>query len=450
MSTEGLLNAGEEEVRPSAVKREAIALLSEWSKTRPNRCFSAQMIGAHGGGLIDLTNKYGANDEIDEQYSTGEFSLWRGYRESKVPKVEIEDTSSPEMKKEAMERLTAFHQMIPVGMSLWLILYFAVALRYLTVDCATNMSNITSKRMLMVTFVPAVVILLYSINHFTVLASRTKFEDRPLVRYISHTATFDNYYLLVFMSVTDVYGKLTRAMFVATICACGRAMHINELFAKWCLATKGVGGNLVVLNGYTDFGWLTLFAFVIGTMVFQTYKFFRSRKVINEALAGVEKRNPDESMGINSCLDDHGALADWALLKPLAAIFFITALPAEFEDNNDCERLWDTLKTKSLTNFVNIASDTLAQLWLMSWYFCLMYENLNFEGRVQMFFSMGATILVTLKAALEMIALRFRLTTLYGVIICLCLVPPVLYVCGGILCDSHQYVILEMSCVELV
>merc|ERR1712232_36682 len=154
-----------------------------------------------------------------------------------------------------------------------------------------------------------------------------------------------------------------------------------------------------------------------------------------------------ENMGVNSVIDDFGAVADWAMLKPVGQVLSLVSTPLTLDDKNDCERLWDRTRTKAMVTAANLFPDSILQVILMANYFTVVFSGTTPLRKAELVGSMLCTSAVAAKTALDLILINTRLTTWLGFGILLLLLFPFIRIILAFACTDHMFAFTTMSCV---
>jgi len=295
----------------------------------------------------------------------------------------------------------------------------------------------------------AAAILVWQTEVLTKRLSRATLEGRPLVRMIASGTGLSSYYATTMFAVLDLSGKFTRAMFV------GHALHcsasIDDRFAD--SFAKSPMAFLEPIIRSVGFGGLSLISFVVGPILIQgsfmlfnlrvVRRYFRRMRTERVGVQGM-------SMGITPCLDELSALADWAVLKPIAQVIGVASIPNVLEDTNDAGRMWDRTVVTCLTTVVNLVPDNVFQVCMMARFFALTFDTTDDFAKAKLLFSMFCSIASALKIAAEMIACDLRLTVSVGVLLILFFVEPIVRTLAAFGCeDSHIFSITAMSCTDV-
>lgn len=390
------------------------------------------------GKVEQLMKEYGQDREKDEQLIEYEFSFCEGLHMTNNPKIEIEDAKSAEDKRKAVEHLERFEAIVPAGMVMWFLVVLAAIINCAAVNCRS--ADPVAKLVIALCLVaPGAVWMIYWIARITGVQTLTVFEGVPFVRFIHTGCTLSSYRLQTILALSDWYGQITRRMFVGEMIRCSFEEEGEGLFAdRFELST----GRTPVAFG------VAMLIFFLIPMVMQTVRMLRSRCHLQSKLAEMEESREGDSMGIFLCLDDYGAMADWAFLRPPAEIFFVAATPLVLEDENDAERIWDLFRTRAYTTVSNLIPDAILQLWLMSIYFSMLFDQNDVLSNLMMALSLVATWASTLIAGVTLIKENFRLTFYSGVLICVTVSPPVIYVFGAFACPQGQFFSISMQCLS--
>jgi len=294
----------------------------------------------------------------------------------------------------------------------------------------------------------AVVVLLYYIEIMTSLLSKTSVEGRPLVRMIASGKFLDNYHILVGFALLDLAGKLTRAEFV------GRALHCSSSFDTRLYESveRSPVAFLAQVVHFFGFGGVSLLSMIIGPVVIQGSFMLFSFAEVRQGLQAARNDRMGVSglsMGVNMLLDDYGALADWALLKPAAKVFSLAAVPLHIEDISDATRLWERLRVEATKTAVNLIPDNVFQVCLMARFFAFKFDQTSNLAKAQLIFSMFCSTGSAMKSALDLMSKGIRFTLAIGVCIVVLFVDPFARIVAAFECESHIFSLTAWSCTDV-
>jgi len=411
------------------------------------------------GTVQDVMERYGENDDQDKECMKYEYSLWSGCclcsgsYESEDPKVEIEDTCKEDRviegavqdKHRALQRLKEFMPMLAGSAALWFFILLAFILNLATVECDES-SSLGEGLIPIFLLLPGMVWLVFAISRLLTLQSKTSFEGVPLVRLIINGSCFESPRLQTILSVSDLYGKMTRAMFIGRVVSCCNkpfrgSASLNSRFDGWAASEKPD------ISSAGDLHIVALCFFLI-PLLLQMLRMLRSVCQIRWKIVDLEQKGEDCSLGIQGCIDDYGAVADWALLKPCALIFFYAAVPLSLEDKNDAARVWDLFRTRAIVTAANLIPDSIVQLWLMTIYFSITADGIDFYPKLQLSLSMTITSLLSIHAGYGMIQENFTMTVVLGTLICVAGFLPLVWIFGTFACAGDEFFSLGFQCIS--
>lgn len=408
--------------------------------------------------MIKLMREYRPDEEKDSYYINKEWSILKGLYDSSDEKVEIEDIKHREDKWRALAQLDKFCRMVPEGLLLWIGTYVSGFTIGFHVDCSTGQMpeewGFLARHATYCVLIPATIYLLWQINTMTNLMSKTTFEGKPFVRFIHSANGANNYYVQIFFAAMTLSSMVTRAVFAGRVMQCGRNedTHYDRTFTESYVGTSSE--FLIPIVKPLGFGGMAAISVFGGAFLIQGGLFLSSLTLIWRKVGAIQndliEEVPEEpGLDINQYLQTYAALADWAILKPCSFVFFCSALPLQLDDKEDYYRCWRACKMKAITIIVNLIPDSFLMTWLMANYYVLAFDTQSLMANVTMMFSMVCTIAVCFNTAHSLIQQDFTFTAVYGVLIVLLFIDPIIRIVGVWVCHhhgSHQFIIFDWKC----
>jgi len=411
-----------------------------------------------------MVEKYGERDD-DAQYENQEYSLLRYphlheveiedtesaetqevARQRCTEKVEIEDTTSAEMQEVAQQRLDAlFRPLLPTGLLLWTVIVASGVGFGLNSHCSRGAGSTAY-----VVLALCGIFQVWSIERLTRIASRTTFEERPLVRMMCQLSGLDCYPMQVGWALLDLSGKFTRALFVGQAVHCSKELGVDEKLVA-AFRTSALS-FLVPIIDRMGLGGLAVASFTSGPLLFQGLCMLHSWKTFYAKRK--EVRNPEISMGMSKVMDDYAAVADWAMLNPLAKVFNLAAIPLQLEDDDDVYRMWDRMRTMAITNFSNLLPDNIFQMWLMVRWISYTFKGNIWDdhgqllGAVRLNFAICTSWATAMYAAWTLLKMNCRLTVMIAFVIFTLGLDPLIRSVTFFVCDSHVFNLSTFHCVS--
>jgi len=288
------------------------------------------------------------------------------------------------------------------------------------------------------------VLYVHQLNGATQMMSDTTFEGRFFCGIMHKMSGFDNYRVLSAMSVLDLGGSLTRALFVT------HALHVSmdledkfsEHTGQWLL-----GGHWVNVVG---FGGVAVFWFGIGLLLQFAYLMYSFRVVRHDLTAAKKRSGSRSNMQINTCMDDLGAMAEWAKLKPVAQTFALASLPMSYDDLNDVYRVWDGMRTTVLRNMVKLYTDTVVSLFLQTLLFELTFSHLPWMDQAKFALSFFFSWAAAMQSCVGMLRMNTLLSVSGGLATIFLMLNPCVRAVGAFVCESHLFDLSALTCSPVV
>jgi len=417
-------------------------------------CLSKLVRNGRADAVEDIMKLYGTNKKLDVEYRRLDYGLLKGKHKANEKKVEITDTVESVDNHEgviqdrgrALKRLQEFRPFLYGGFLLWFFILTAFLINVALADCSTE-AGLGEILIPLFTVLPGTAWLIYANDRLLALQSKTTFEGLPLVRLMVTGGFWDSPRLNVILSVTDLYGKITRALFIGRLVKCsGEDYHrgrstLGGMFTGW---VKGEDPGEA-----SEGGILKIFAlgFFLSPLVLQNVRMLRSFYSIGRQISEAKSLPMEEPINMQETLDDHFAVADWALLKAPALVFFYAAVPLALEDENDAARIWDLYKTKAIVAASNLVPDSVDSLWLMTIYFSMTAPYMDLYPKLQLALSMLSTVVLAVIAGVFLILENFRLSVILGVAICVSSILPLVWIIGALACSGDTFFSLGLQCV---
>ena len=318
--------------------------------------------------LQSFVERHGYRED-DDEYEKLEFSVFRLIHESDNDKVELEDAENEEMSEVAWNRwLELFLPIIPVGCFLWgAAVLIAVLLPML------ELAGDASAKVAYIPLFLGVCVQVAVLEYMFRLVTRSTVEGRPFIRFISQ----DGKYMCLMgvgFAILDFMGTFTRAMFVGQAVRCSFLephCAVDEMWVDFLAKKHSIFLPLVQRFG---FGGFSVLLWVIGPVIIQGGIMLMHLRAFLKELTRCNVGPEGTSMGMSEVFDDLGAVANWAMLKPIGKLFSCAAVPLELVDENDAFRIWDKIKTDSLETLADLLPDSMFQSLLMTLHLMLSYH----------------------------------------------------------------------------
>jgi hypothetical protein len=271
-------------------------------------------------------------------------------------KTEIEDTNGDEhMRTEACKRLHEFlHEILVCGGALWTMMLLSGVIVWADSTC-------TLAKLAPILLIPIGTFQVWRIERMTVLMSKTLINSRPMTGImLAFKGWTSNYKAATAFSVLDMFSRFTRVAFAARALTCHQAEQHSVQIVKHLKHTFlfFVTGTLKHLS----FGQLCALSWAFSAIVVQGWFLLLELLLVWRNIKKAEEWHGDS--GIIDVLDDFGALANWAVMKPVEHTFIAAAVGDTLETRNDGRRLFDRMVTITKMELVHIIPDTMVSMTL--------------------------------------------------------------------------------------
>lgn len=385
-----------------------------------------------------MVEQFGSHDD-DEEWELKEFTLFGGFGDRNRVRgrfrtseallggaecaVEIEDTENDDEVQKAVEAVESV---------LWSTVYAGAQVHALILGYGlwVWLDPATGVQFSMPASFVVILLHFYSVNVMSKNLSLLKFEGRPLARMMFSFSGMDDFRFQSAFSAISITGRFSRVVFVAHMVDASddlvEAFHVHYpvVSAQFSL------GNVALISMFV-------------ALLFTCWLFLKSFCEIDRCLQ-LSKQN--RRMGISLCMDDLGALADCALLDPIAKVWGVAALPSTLEDLNDAYRVWDKMRTDTIRSFVKVMPDSIVSLYVQVIVFSLTYKGMHWVSKMSLCGSIFVSWASALNVARDMLGHGVYLSIATGIIVAYCCLDLLLRFFGVLVCESHVISLWHLSC----
>jgi len=221
----------------------------------------------------------------------------------------------------------------------------------------------------------------YWLEKLTVLLSQTEIEKRPFLLLLKTMKGMDNYHMLSFLTCLDVFSKFTRAQFV------GYMQHCHGPVDQPFQQAYKQHGTLGWFMGHLGIAGLSALSFLLGPLAIQFGYMFWLRRKFQVEFEEAQEKQAGQTLDITDSLDDLGALAEWAMLKPIGKVMELASVPIKLTSQEDVDRLWDRTLTQCLVAAARNIPDGILQIELQSWFLCIVFPGIDWTIKAQLLFN---------------------------------------------------------------
>merc|ERR1711956_29148 len=137
---------------------------------------------------------------------------------------------------------------------------------------------------------------------------------------------------------------------------------------------------------------------------------FWLRSQFQVELREAKTKQAGETLDITDSVDDLGALAEWAMLKPIGKVMELASVPIHLNSNADIDRLWDRTVTQCLVAAARNIPDGILQMELQSWFLCIVFPGIDWTIKAQLVFNIVLAGVGVLGDSVDLILANRRVT----------------------------------------
>jgi hypothetical protein len=390
----------------------------------------------------------------------GDVELEDVHNEDQVHHTHEDSRGLQERQEAATKRFKElFYPLIPTGCVLYALTLGGGFLGGFFCQCADGPSPVA-----FIFPVAAIAVLIYQLNKTTILLSRTKVENRPLLTLLMSLKGIDNYYVLTIFACVDTFSRWSRAQFVGYLAQCHD--QVEATFESVLFYTeKGenkYSGLMVEMIEAIGFSTLAVIGFIIGPILIQFgYMYYLKRKLDQEMQEMTEKTETNEhkDMEMMDSIDDLGAMMGWAMLVPAGRVLDLATIPTDL-GNNPAEnervlvRIWDRIQTQVKIMLARNIPDGILQLNVQAWFLCLVIRGLDTSNCIMMMVNIAGACVGVIGDSVELLIANRRLTVCAAFLMLFLLVPgfvriTMAFTCASGVATPGAFKIFLLDCVPL-